>query len=133
MSNNSIWTIDRTLSGAITPGQSGPGSNGSKEATHSTKLQRCSFIIRVLNVIYRTLVVGWVLTPLQICSRCILQTQLTGLICLCVFLLRLWNCPRYCFTSILFNTHTHAHTSPTHIPPPHTHIYIFIYIWAVWN
>ena len=27
---SSIWTIDRTLSGAITPGQSGPGSNGNK-------------------------------------------------------------------------------------------------------
>ena len=27
MSNNSIWPIDKTLSGATTPGQSGPGSN----------------------------------------------------------------------------------------------------------
>ena len=30
MSNSSIWPIDRTLSGAITPGQSGPGSDGNK-------------------------------------------------------------------------------------------------------
>ena len=29
MSNSSIWPIDKTLSGATTPGQSGPGSNGS--------------------------------------------------------------------------------------------------------
>ena len=28
MSNSSIWPIDRTLSGATTPGQGGPGSNG---------------------------------------------------------------------------------------------------------
>ena len=27
MSNSSIWPIDRTLSGATTPGQSGPGSD----------------------------------------------------------------------------------------------------------
>ena len=30
MSNSSIWLIDKILSGAITPGQSGPGSNGNK-------------------------------------------------------------------------------------------------------
>ena len=28
---SSIWSIDRTLSGATTPGQSGPGSDGNKE------------------------------------------------------------------------------------------------------
>ena len=28
MPNSSIWTIDRTLSGATTPGQGGPGSDG---------------------------------------------------------------------------------------------------------
>ena len=31
MSNGSTWPIDRTLSGATTPGQSGPGSNGNEE------------------------------------------------------------------------------------------------------
>ena len=30
MSNSSIWPIDRTISGAITPSQSGPGSNGNE-------------------------------------------------------------------------------------------------------
>ena len=30
MSNSSIWPIDRTLSGATTLGQSGPGSDGNK-------------------------------------------------------------------------------------------------------
>ena len=30
MSNSSIWPIYRTLSDAITPGQSGPGSDGNK-------------------------------------------------------------------------------------------------------
>ena len=30
MSNSSIWPMDRTLSGAITPGQSGPGSIGNE-------------------------------------------------------------------------------------------------------
>ena len=31
---SSIWPIDRTLSGAITPGQSGPGSDGNEEVLH---------------------------------------------------------------------------------------------------
>ena len=30
MSNSSIWPIDRTLSGATTPGQSGPESDGNE-------------------------------------------------------------------------------------------------------
>ena len=30
MSNSSIWPIDRTQSGATTPGQSGPGSDGNE-------------------------------------------------------------------------------------------------------
>ena len=30
MSNNSIWPIDRTLSGATTLGESGPGSDGNE-------------------------------------------------------------------------------------------------------
>ena len=34
MSNISTWSIDMTLSGATTLGQSGPGSDGDKEAFH---------------------------------------------------------------------------------------------------
>ena len=30
MSNSSIWPIDRTLSGAASPAQSGPGSDGNE-------------------------------------------------------------------------------------------------------
>ena len=30
MSNTSMWPIDRTLSSATTPGQSGPGSDGNE-------------------------------------------------------------------------------------------------------
>ena len=30
MSNSSIWPIDSALSGATTPGQSGPGSQGNE-------------------------------------------------------------------------------------------------------
>ena len=29
-----IWPIDKTLLGATTPGQSGPGSNGNEEVLH---------------------------------------------------------------------------------------------------
>ena len=34
MSNSSIWPIDRTLSGATNPDQSGPGSDGNKGVIH---------------------------------------------------------------------------------------------------
>ena len=34
MSNSSIWPIDRILSGAITLGQSGPGSDGNEGVLH---------------------------------------------------------------------------------------------------
>ena len=34
MSNSSIWLIDKTLSGATTPGWSGAGSDGNKEVLH---------------------------------------------------------------------------------------------------
>ena len=34
MPNSSIWSIDRTLSDATTPGQSGPGSNSSEVVLH---------------------------------------------------------------------------------------------------
>ena len=34
MSNSSICPIDRTLSGATTPGQSGPGSDGNEGVLH---------------------------------------------------------------------------------------------------
>ena len=32
--NNSIWPIDRTITGANTLGQSGPGSNDNEGVTH---------------------------------------------------------------------------------------------------
>ena len=44
MSNSSIWPIDGTLSGAITLGQSGPGSNGNKGVLH---IPQSSSITRV--------------------------------------------------------------------------------------
>ena len=34
MSNSSIWHIDKTLLGATTQGQSGPGSNGNEDVIH---------------------------------------------------------------------------------------------------
>ena len=36
----SIWPIERTLSGATTPGQSGPGSNGNKGVLHITQISK---------------------------------------------------------------------------------------------
>ena len=67
-----IWPIDRTLSGATTLGQSGPGSDGNEEG-HYWNLS-----IRLFSVISRTHVRGGGgLTPQQMCSQCILQAQPT--------------------------------------------------------
>ena len=37
MSNCSIWSIDRTISGATTMAECGPGSNGNEEVLHITQ------------------------------------------------------------------------------------------------
>ena len=63
---NSIWPIDRTLLGATTQGQNGPGSDGITGASSSNCL-----------VSYLGHSLGGSLIPLQRCSQCILQSQLT--------------------------------------------------------
>ena len=77
---SSIRPIDRTLSGAATtPGQSEPGSDGNKGVLH---IPQSSSITEALPsdclVSYSEHSWGADLTPLQRCSRCILQPQLTG-------------------------------------------------------
>ena len=61
ISNNSTWPIDRTLSGATTPGQSGPGSDGNERvlqrALQSSSIPGVSLTIRLFNVISRSLIV----------------------------------------------------------------------------
>ena len=67
------------LSGATTPGQSGPGSNGNEGVLcipQSSSIAGTS-PSDLFSVISETLV-RWGLTPLQRCSQCILQPQLTG-------------------------------------------------------
>ena len=66
----SIWPIDRNLSGASTVGQSGPGSDGKAPILLEPHHQI------VLCHIQHTRWRGH--TPMQICSRCILQPQSTG-------------------------------------------------------
>ena len=59
--SSSIWLIDRTLSGAITPGQSEPWSDGNEgvRSLHSPKLQNYqSLSIRLFCVISRTIFGG---------------------------------------------------------------------------
>ena len=74
MSSSSIWLIDRTLSGATTPDQSGPGSDGYKEVLHFPKrftisaspsdglghsLQGCSYPFAEMQSMYSTAVANW--------------------------------------------------------------------------
>ena len=82
MSNSSIWPIDRTLSGATTPAQSGPGSDGNQgilcipkdSSITGASLSEC------LTLYQDTSFLGGEggLTSLQRSSRCILQPQPTG-------------------------------------------------------
>ena len=77
MSNSSIWPIDRTLSGATTLGQSGPGSNGKYSAFPiAPRLELHHHIIwcHIQDTLW------WFLNLLQRCSQCILLPQLTGLL-----------------------------------------------------
>ena len=71
MSNGFFLPIDKTLSGATTPGQSGPGNDGNEgvlripqtssiSGLHSSKHQNyCSLNIRLFNAISRTLDGEW--------------------------------------------------------------------------
>ena len=70
------------LSGATTPGQSGPGERWQWRGTpYSPKLHHhLNITIRLFSVISKTLVGGGGLTPLQRSSVCILQPQLSGLV-----------------------------------------------------
>ena len=78
MQYSSFWHINRTLSGATTPGQSGPWSDGNEEVLHipqsscipGTSPSNCF-------VSYPGHTFGGGLTPLQRCCRCCLQPQPT--------------------------------------------------------
>ena len=78
MSNSSIWLIDRTLSGATIPGQSGPGSNGNGgvlRILQSSNITAASPSDCLMSYPGHSLEGG---TPLQGCNLCILQPSLTG-------------------------------------------------------
>ena len=87
---SSIWTKDRILSGAATPSQSGPGSDGNSglsvfpQAPALQELPHQVIWCHIQNTHWSSL------TRLQRCSRCILQHQPTWpiyiyiYICVCV-------------------------------------------------
>ena len=75
MPNNFNWPIDRTLSGATTPGQSGPWNDGNVEYSAfpiATALLEPYHQMQ-FPVISMSLVACGVLTFLPRCSRCILK------------------------------------------------------------
>ena len=99
MSNSFDWPIDRTLSGATTLGQSGPGSNGIEgvlsvlQSSSITGASPSDYLISYARHLLRE----GVLPPLQRCSRCILELLPTGLYVLWfqVFLLNSYNLNTY--------------------------------------
>ena len=77
---SSIWPIDKTLSGATTPSQSGPGSDGD-EGVLLILQSSCITEASLSNCLVSYpghLLESRDLTPAHRCSRCILQPQLTG-------------------------------------------------------
>ena len=78
MQLSSIWLIDRTLSGATTPGQNGPVSNSNEEvlrfvqSSSITGTSSSDFFVS-----YQDTRCGGI-TPLQRSSQCILQPQPSG-------------------------------------------------------
>ena len=74
-----IWLVDRTLSGATTPGQSRPGSNGNEgvlcipQSSSITGTSPSDCVVP-----YPGHSLRGCFTSLQRCNRCILQTQPTG-------------------------------------------------------
>ena len=84
MSNSSVWCIDSSLSGVTTTGKSRPGTNRNERVIcipQSSSITGVSSSF--FNVISGYLLKGG-LTPLQRSSRCILQPQPTGLMCVWV-------------------------------------------------
>ena len=73
MSNNFIWPIDRTLSGATNPGQSGPETDGNEGIFH---IVQSSSITRASDCHIQDTHWGS-LVSLQRCRQCILQHQPT--------------------------------------------------------
>ena len=81
MSNSSIWSIDRTLSSATTPGQSGPGSNGNEgilRILQSSSITEASPSDCLVSYPWHSLREGF--TSLQRCSQYTLQPKPTELL-----------------------------------------------------
>ena len=75
MSNSSIWPIDRILSGATTPGQSGPASNDYESLLHIPQSSQTEASPSDCLVSYPGHLLGRGLTPLQRRSQYIVPFQ----------------------------------------------------------
>ena len=77
MQVSSSSPIDRALSGATTPGQSAPGSDGNEWMLHIPQSSTITGTSPSDCLVSYPGHSGGGLTPLQRCSRCILQPQPT--------------------------------------------------------
>ena len=129
-----ISPIDRNRSGATTPGQSGPGSNGYEGVLHIPQISKAIATPSNCLVSYAGHWLGWERTPthtLQRYSRCILQPQLGCFL--------LFKCP-ISFVSNYFASWNHKFIYRTWcdtdcfnfgISLVNWYIYIYIYIYIV--
>ena len=71
---HSIWPIERTLSGAAVPGQTGPGRNNNEKYSLIPKTQQLEPLHQIVSYHMQD-THYWDITPLQRCSQCILGAQ----------------------------------------------------------
>ena len=123
MQFRSIWSIDRILSGTITPGQSGPGSDDNEGVLHIPQISSITGTSpsHCLVLYPRHSLEGGALTPLQRCSRYILQPQPTGQFCVSVCGNVVWNILVIIFLLIVFVCVC-----------VYIYIYIYIYIYSMY-
>ena len=116
---SSYWRIDRTLSGATTPSQSGPESHGNEATRCIPKTSSSDCVVSYQDTCWGDL------TPLQRNSRCILQLQPTGQVCVCMRCVQKLSRLKMFYNSYpMFLWHTHTHTLSLYIS-----IYIYMYIY----
>ena len=113
---SSIWSIDRTLLDSTAPGQSGPGSDGNEGVLSIP--QSSSIIVTSPSDCFVSYpghsLSGEGLTPLQRCSWCILQPQLTEQLNTHLYSSNEWFC-----VVIIMSCHQHVYPWPSLATSPY--------------
>ena len=127
---SSIWPIDRTLSGAITPGQSGPGSNGTEGVLC---ISQSSSITGTLPSDFLVSYSGHLLMgSVPLCRYAVGEFYslcwFGNIYCWykCTYI---WYCPLY-MHMLIYNVDIHTHTYNTDIPTGTYPILMYVHVYT---